>query len=127
MWVDALNNNYFINNLYDEVPELNNIRVEEFSFLENGNEIKIIFDMPKFADYPPKKWKGCNTISIELNFWNIMYLEFKDNFIKSPYTCNILIENKNQLKITLFGSINCEFKAEIGTIQEISAYCLSAD
>lgn len=95
MWIDILGNNYFVNNLYDKIPELDNIRVEEFSLLENGNEIKIIFDMPKFADYPPEKWKGCNIVSIE---------------------------NKNYLKITLFGSINCEFKAEVGVIQKVSAY-----
>lgn len=124
MWIDILGNNYFVNNLYDKIPELDNIRVEEFSLLQNGNEIKIIFDMPKFADYPPEKWKGCNIISIELNFWNIMYLEFKNNLIKSPYTCSILIENKNQLKIALFGSINCEFKAEVGVVQKVSAYCM---
>lgn len=123
LWIDCLSRNHIMYKLYDNIPELINVRVEEFSFLESGNKIKIIFDLPVFADYPPLKWKECNTISVELNFWNITDFEFKNKFLNSSYICSILITNENALKITLFGSINCEFKAEFGMIQKIHAYC----
>lgn len=123
MWYDNLDKNKFLISLYNNVPDLNNVKIQELTFSREKDLIKLIFDMPKFADNIPKKWlnTGSNTISVELNFWNIQNL--KMNFNNLLCRANIKITNDNEkLRVILDGDMNCEFFSEYGMIQRIEAY-----
>ena len=122
MWIEYLENNRILYNVYNKIPELLNVRMEEFSLMENGNKVKMVIDMPCFADHPPQKWEECNTISIELDFWIISDFQWKSHRLTSDYICNISIKKEEILAISMSGSICCEFKAELGMIQKVYAY-----
>lgn len=69
MWHDYLHNNIFIKMLYKNVPNLENIDIHEIIISHNGPLIKISFDLPRFADFAPKKWAlTCNTVRMTLEF-----------------------------------------------------------
>jgi len=68
MWYDYLDNVQFLHSLYEEVPSLSHVRIASIDIGDEGNRIKIIFDMPRYADSPPAKWKGCNVVVIEVDF-----------------------------------------------------------
>ncbi|WP_255299180.1 Imm50 family immunity protein [Bacillus pseudomycoides] len=60
MWYSNLEGNRFISNLYNEAPSLLDVRIVAVKIEDEGKKISINFNMPKFADNPPKKWKDLN-------------------------------------------------------------------
>ena len=70
MWHEYLDNNIFIRMIYKNVPELEKIDIYEVVVSHNGPLIKIGFDLPRFADFPPKKWDPThNTVRMTLEFF----------------------------------------------------------
>ena len=70
MWHESLDKNVFISNLYNEIPELKNVRIAQIKIVDEGDRVTLVFDMPYFADKPPKKWidAGYNTTIVYLDF-----------------------------------------------------------
>lgn len=123
MWYDYLLNNTFIKNIYNEVPELKDIIIENFEVLYYGRSIKIIFELPKWADLIPKKWelKKYNSVMVEIDFWDVQSMNL--NLGKGKKNdVNISILDEQKIKVIMEGGINAEFIAEAGIIQKVEGY-----
>lgn len=130
MWYENLEGNcFFLKTLYKEVPKLENIRIEGIYIKEEGRKATLHFDMPFYADHPPEKWTelGYNSISLEIDFFNIYYLEMKT--WSDTYRGNIEIIKINQelIEIHITGEIIAKIKAEVGLIQSINGYIRSLE
>ena len=44
MWYDLLDNNIYITKLYNKVPNLVDIKINEMNILEEGDKVRIVFD-----------------------------------------------------------------------------------
>ncbi|MBE1556973.1 Imm50 family immunity protein [Sporosarcina limicola] len=93
MWFELLEGNTFISNLYNEVPQLIDVRIVAIEIADEGRKISINFIMPKYADNPPLKWRNLNynTVFVELDFFDVQELTIKSN--KNKYRGNINIES----------------------------------
>ena len=55
MWVDLIKNTKFLIQLFDSVPELNDVEIEQFNINYYGREIKMIIRLPQLIDDIPIK------------------------------------------------------------------------
>lgn len=80
--------------------------------------------MPFYADSQPVKWadSGYNSISLEIDIFDIHYLEIKTQ--SDTYRRNIEIIKINQelIEIDIIGEITAKIKAETSLIQTINGY-----
>jgi len=108
--------------LYDEIPLLKNVRIASISIGDEGNRVRVIFDMPSYADFPPCKWEACNVTVVEVEFFSISKLTIGS--ISNSYRGDISIEKdvEGWLEITIEGTLNLSIVAEVGLIQRISGY-----
>ena len=97
-----------------------NVRIDAISLKRDGTDVSVVFDMPVYPDNPPEKWKGNNTVSIEITFFDIseFKLEMKD---RNMYGNIDVFSYENKIKIVVEGSVLCSFVAEAAAIQRISA------
>src|SRR5699024_12560739 len=96
MWQKQLDDNRFISQLYNKVPELIDIRILSTKLEDEGRKFSIVFVMPKYADNPPIKWNnsGYNSVLVELNFFDIKELSIKDSNTKISVDINIELVQK---------------------------------
>ena len=124
MWYEALNDNFFIKKLYKQVPELIDVNIYNIRTHDEGNRISIVFDLPYYADYPPKKWIDAQykKIIVQVDFCAIqnLYIEFAKCF----FLGNIeMAKDSNELiTIDITGSVKANIIAEAGRIQFVKAY-----
>ena len=122
MWVECIKNTEFLMQLFNDVPELNNVEIEQFNINYYGREIKIIFRLPQLIDKIPLKWKknNYNAALIELDFWDVtQFVMSLDRNINS----NISIKKSGDiLVIEIQGGINVKFSTVGGYIQNVSGY-----
>lgn len=66
MWYDCLGRTDFLKHLYNKIPELKSVFIENFSVTYYGWTVSIVFDMPRWVDVIPEKWKsqGYNSVRI---------------------------------------------------------------
>lgn len=121
MWYEKIDRIEFLQKLYNEIPELENVRIERVTLEREGKIVVLVFDMPCYADNPPLKWKGCNTVSIEIAFSSIEKLQLKYEGELLPGNIHIT-NNDKYLVIEINGMIICSFSAEYAFIQSVSAY-----
>ena len=127
MWYEHLDRTKFLHMLYDEIPALENVRIGCVKISDEGNKAKIVFDMPRYADNPPKKWEGYNIAIIEMYFFGIKKIEISAT--DDAYRGNISIDknSKGQVELKINGSLNLNIvSAGGGLIQHISAYFAKA-
>jgi len=122
MWYDYLSKTEYLHRLYEDIPSLNDVRIARIAISDEGNRVTMIFDIPKYADFPPIKWDGCNVVVIEIDFFCITKLQL--DTISNTYRGDISIEKNldGLLKINVKGSLNINIVAEHGLVQHISAY-----
>ena len=125
MWYQNLEKNIFITNLYTKIPQLVNVRISQIKITDEGDRISLIFDMPYFADKPPKKWVDLdyNTIIVQLDFFEVKEVIIKSN--DKTYRGDIEIEKdeKGAILINVTGSVEVKIKAAVGMIQLVEGYC----
>jgi hypothetical protein len=68
VWYECLDNVAAVFNLYNDVPALRKVRIESINIRDSGNRISLVFDMPRHADRPPKRWGCSNVTSVTLEF-----------------------------------------------------------
>ena len=122
MWSDCLDNTKFLYMLYNEVPLLDGVRIANISISDEGNRVTLVFDMPKYADHPPDKWRGCNVAVIEIDFFCVSKLHIST--ISNTYRGDIKIERNIEelLEISITGNITLQAVVEAGFIQHINAH-----
>ena len=126
MWYDLLDNNIYITKLYNKVPNLVDIKINEMNILEEGDKVRIVFDLSSYADNPPKKWiqSEYNTTVVEIYLFEIQEINMfsmSKNIYKSDI--NIWRDNDNYINVDIKGRFNVSIKAIVGMIQSISGYC----
>lgn len=124
MWVEYINNTNFLMQLFDDIPELNNVEIEQFNINYYGREIKIIFRLPQLIDEIPFKWKqnNYNAALIEVDFWDTTQFCMS---MENNKKCNISIEkNDDILTVEIQGGINAKFSTVGGYIQNVTGYSL---
>jgi len=124
MWQKQLDDNRFISQIYNEVPELIDIRILSTKLEDEGRKFSIVFVMPKYADNPPKKWKnsGYNSVLVELNFYDIKELSITASNKKLSGDIKIDLDQTNLLNISVSGTLDLSIKADVGIIQTIKGY-----
>ncbi|MDM5186430.1 Imm50 family immunity protein [Bacillus sp. DX4.1] len=124
MWYSDLEGNRFISNLYNEAPSLLDVRIVAVKIEDEGKKISINFNMPKFADNPPKKWKDLNynTVFVQLDFFDIQELTLKSSNDKYRGDINIELDKNGKFNINISGSVCMNLKADYGIIQSVSGY-----
>jgi len=124
MWFEILDGNRFIINLYVKVPELKNVRIEGIKIHNEGRKVTIEFDMPFYAEIPPKRWMnlGFNSILVEVNFFDIHEINLQS--IESKYRADIKIykDEIDLINMKISGSLNAFIKADTGIIQSVRGY-----
>jgi hypothetical protein len=123
MWANVLNNNSYIFKLYDNVPELNDVRISSILYGDEGDRVTIILDLPLYPDNPPSKWISSkfNTVVVEIDFFNIRDLCIKA--LNKYCICKISIVQANKyIELSVSGDIEISLKSEVGLIQNIRAY-----
>ena len=126
MWYDLLDNNIYITKLYNKVPNLVDIKINEMNILEEGDKVRIVFDLSSYADNHPKKWiqSEYNTTVVEIDLFEIQEINMfsmSKNIYKSDI--NIWRDNDNYINVDIKGRFNVSIKAIVGMIQSISGYC----
>ncbi|PEA80730.1 Imm50 family immunity protein [Bacillus pseudomycoides] len=124
MWYSNLEGNRFISNLYNEAPSLLDVRIVAVKIEDEGKKISIHFNIPKFADNPPKKWKDSNynTVFVQLDFFDIQELTLKSSIDKYRGDINIELDKDGKFSINISGSVCMNLKADYGIIQSVSGY-----
>ncbi|SDX06338.1 Imm50 family immunity protein [Paenibacillus sp. CF384] len=124
MWYDNLSENTFIKMLYKDVPPLKNLRIEEIKISREGDRITIGFDLPVFADNPPKKWieGGYTTVFVELDFFDIQEITLRSS--NNTYRGNIDIEKDDLgfININISGTVEATIKAGSGLFQSVRGF-----
>jgi Immunity protein 50 len=60
MWYEFIDKNRFLLNLYNSVPSLLNVDIQQLNISDIGDRVTLKFNMPYYADNPPKKWIDAN-------------------------------------------------------------------
>ncbi|MCY8116743.1 immunity 50 family protein [Bacillus spizizenii] len=123
MWHEALDKNIAICNLYNEVPELKNVRIAEINILQEGDKVSIKFDMPSHADNPPKKWNilSYNTTIVEIDLFEIKEISIKS--LSRNYSGNIEIEKIDEdIEVNITGTVEAKIIAVTGLVQSVGGY-----
>lgn len=123
MWYEYLSNNVFIKQLYNQIPSLKNVIIEDFLVSYYGESAKLSFEMPKWVDIIPKKWeiKKYNSVMITIGFADVKDLTFS---IGKERESDIYVTalDEHKIKIVMTGGINGKFTAEAGVIQKVEGY-----
>ncbi|MDQ0271295.1 Imm50 family immunity protein [Cytobacillus purgationiresistens] len=124
MWYEALERNNFLVNLYNKLPELEDVRISEINIHDEGRIVAIRFDMPRYAERPPEKWEdlGNNTVCVRVDLSAVK--EITLNSGSSDYKGNIEIfkNDPESIIVKITGTVNALIKAESGFIQSVTGY-----
>lgn len=77
--------------LFNNVPELKDVEIEQFNMNYYGRKINIIIRLPQLIDEIPLKWKqnNFNAALIEIDFWDVtQFVMSMDNNRKSKININ---------------------------------------
>jgi len=124
MWCDFLERNNFLVSLYNELPELKDVRISEINIHDEGRIASISFDMPYYAERPPKKWQnlGDNTVSVRVDFSAVQEILLTSSSFDYKGDIEIFKDESELIIIRIIGTVNALLKAESGFIQSVTGY-----
>jgi len=129
MWYKHLYKGEYLYKLYKDIVPLNNVRISGIGIEADESRLKIIFDMPNYADFPPHKWeKGCNVAIAEIDFTGVtsLQVEYAGDVCRGDISIDKNAEGL--LEISIKGDLSLHAIADFGMIQRLSAYrALQAD
>lgn len=124
MWYEYVDKNRFLLNLYNSIPILANVGIHELKLSEEGDRLTLKFDMPQYADNPPKKWieANYNRTIVELDFFCIK--EICLNTVNRDYKGDIEISKQNDgfLHLDIHGNVQVHLIAEACLLQSVTGY-----
>ena len=126
MWYEDLGKTVFLEVLYNQIPDLVNVRIKQIFLFDDGEKAVIIFDMPDFIDNIPPDWMnlGYNSLCIEIIFGSIKNFRLLyDGGLLMIGDIDI-IKNKEGFFVKIEGDVNCQFQAKNAMIQKITGYTL---
>lgn len=125
MWHELLDNNIFITKLYNQVPDLINIRIDQINILDECDKVSIFFDLPEYADNPPLKWiqSKYSSVVVNIDLFEIHEISMFYKFANADVSnISIYIDENNYINFNVTGQFNATIKAVAGMIQEIGGY-----
>ncbi|ULO09519.1 hypothetical protein H1230_12515 [Paenibacillus sp. 19GGS1-52] len=124
MWHNILQGSKFISNLYNDVPQLKNVRISALKIQDEGRKVSIEFDIPIYTERPPQKWVdlGYNTVFVEIDFFDISDISLKS--VGNKFIGDIEIDEVESglIIINISGSVIASITADVGMIQSVRGY-----
>ncbi|ULO09495.1 hypothetical protein H1230_12375 [Paenibacillus sp. 19GGS1-52] len=124
MWYEVLGMNNFLVSLYAHVPELEDVRIAEVNIHDEGRIVAVKFDMPYYAERPPKKWVelGNNTVAVRIDLSAVQEITINSSSLDYRGNIEIFKDEAELIVVKITGTINALMKAESGFIQSITGY-----
>jgi hypothetical protein len=124
VWYDVLERNNFLVSLYNKLPELKNVRIAEMNIHDEGRIISIKFDMPYYAERPPKKWVelGDNTVSVRIDLSAVQEINLNSGSSDYRADIEILKDESELIVVRITGTVNALIKADSGFVQSVTGY-----
>lgn len=125
MWYEFIDKNKFLLKLYNSIPLLLNVDIQQLDLSDYGSRITLKFNMPNYADNPPKKWidANYNTAMIQLDFFCVRKINFKSSDRKYYGNIEIYKDIDSFIYLDIQGSIELHLIAEACVLQSIEGYC----
>lgn len=116
--------NNFLVSLYEKVPELKEVRISEINIHDEGRIVAVKFDMPYYAERPPKKWveQGDNTVAVRIDFSAIHEIKLSSGTLDFRANIEILKDEADLIVVKITGTVNAFIKAESAFIQTVTGY-----
>lgn len=116
-----MENDVFVIGLYGALPKFENINIHQINLNWNGPCANVIFDLRDFPNSPPRKWRGFNTVQLEISLFPLV--EVRIEKFSSGNVCNVCIEKKGALFcFEVTGASEAIFVAPSVRINNVSAY-----
>lgn len=111
--------------LYEQVPELKDVRIAEVNIYDEGRVVAVKFDMPHYAERPPKKWveQGDNTVAVRIDLSAVQEITLNSSSFDYKANIEIFKDEADLIVVKTTGTVNALIKAESGYIQSVSGYC----
>lgn len=125
MWYELIDKNRFLLNLYNPVPSLLNVDIQQLSITDEGDRVSLKFIMPYYADNPPKKWIDAkyNATVVHLDFFGVKDINLKATNRKYNGNIEIYKDNYGLINLEIQGGIEVYLIAEACLLQSIDGYC----
>ncbi|OAS14699.1 Imm50 family immunity protein [Paenibacillus oryzisoli] len=125
MWYEVLERNNFLVGLYEQVPKLKDVRIAEVNIHDEGRVVAVKFDMPYYAEKPPKKWVelGDNTVAVRIDLSAIQEITLNSGSYDYKANIEIFKDEADLIVVKITGTVNVLIKAESGFIQSVTGYC----
>lgn len=120
--IGYLNRNKFLLSLYGDALSFRDIDLQEIKLGWDGPVARLLFCLNDFPKNPPEKWKGLNTVQVELSLFPLYEINLTE--FGQGNKCNLDIERaeNGDLKVTLSGESTASFKAMSASVMKVSAY-----
>ena len=124
LWYEILDRNNFLVSLYEKVPELKDIRIAEIIIHDEGRIVAVEFDMPYYAEHPPKKWveQGNNTVAVRVDLSAIHEIKLNSNTLDFRANIEIVKDEADLIVVMITGTVNALIKAESAFVQSVTGY-----
>ncbi|MBO4214651.1 MAG: hypothetical protein J5717_13985 [Lachnospiraceae bacterium] len=123
MWTEYVDNTYFIREMYNEAPKLNNVVIEKMDIINYGREVRLYLKIEDIIDNIPAKWKkmGYDAVIIEIAFYDVCELDMRTDYARTS-TISIDKLNNDSIRIAITGGINAMFSASAAYMQKAEGY-----
>lgn len=124
MWSEVLERNYFLTSLYNDLPELKNVRISEVMIQDEGRVVAIVFDLPIYAEKPPEKWRNLsdNTICVRVDFSAVREISIASGLAEYKGDIEIFKDELELTVVRITGTVNALIKADSGFVQSVTSY-----
>ncbi len=128
MWQDFISGQNPLVAVFDTIPDITEIEMNQISLQRSGEMIEIIFDIEAFPQNPPSKWKDLNTLQIHLFLTGVQNFKLENWKIPTQGKLTAEKNDDNSLINVAFTSAGCTFRAQVQAlmIQKINAYLNSS-
>lgn len=119
--IEYLDNNKFLLSLYGRSLSFCNIDLQEIKLGWDGPIARLIFCLHEFPAAPPEKWKGMNTVQVELSLFPLY--EICLTAFGRGNKCDLNIEpfESDVFNVTLSGESTASFKTMSVSVDKVSA------
>ncbi|MCB2355757.1 Imm50 family immunity protein [Clostridium estertheticum] len=125
MWYEYIDKNRFLLNLYNSIPSLIDVDIHQLNISDTGDRVTLKFNMPYYADNPPKKWVDSkyNTTVVELDFFCAKEISFKSTNGNYHGDIQICKDSDGLIHLDILGNMEVHLIAEACLMQAIDGYC----
>lgn len=76
-WTDSLDNPRALTSMYDQAPQLQQVRLLGATLDQDGPRLQLRLDLNQFPQRPPRKWQGqgFNTVQLKLDLFGVEQLQ----------------------------------------------------